>query len=71
MEIESLRNLSLETALTQRCFESLGAVAQWFNRWPTDLAVPSSSPAQNKIFSTVNGIQLHTAFHYHLSIVLI
>ena len=50
----------------------LGApVAQWVKRWPTDLAVPSSIPARGKIFSTVNGVPLHTAFHYHPSIVLI
>ena len=46
-------------------------VAQWVKRWPTDLAVPSSIPARGEIFSTVNGVPLHTAFHYHLPIVLI
>ena len=46
-------------------------VAQWVKRWPTDLAVPSSIPARGEIFSTVNGVPLHTAFHYHPSIVLI
>ena len=25
-------------------------VAQWVNRWPTDLAVPSSIPARGEIF---------------------
>ena len=50
----------------------LGApVAQWVKRWPTDLAVPSSIPARGEIFSTVNGVPLHTAFQYHLPIVLI
>ena len=50
----------------------LGAsVAQWVKRWPTDLAVPSSIPARGEIFSTLNGVPLHTAFHYHPSIVLI
>ena len=38
---------------------------------PTDLEVPSTSPTRGEIFSTVNGIPLHTAFHYHPSIVLI
>ena len=46
-------------------------VAQWVKRWPTDLAVPSSSPAQDEMFSSVNGVPLHKAFHYHPSIVLI
>ena len=40
-------------------------------RWPTDLTVPSSIPAQDKIFSTVNRVPLHTAFHYQPLIVLI
>ena len=46
-------------------------VAQWVKRWPTDLAVPSSMPARGRIFSTVNGVPLHTAFHYQPLIVLI
>ena len=46
-------------------------VAQWVKRWPTDLAVPSWIPARGKIFSTVNGVPLHTSFHYHLPVVLI
>ena len=45
-------------------------VAQWVKRWPSDLAVPSSIPAQDEIFSTVNGVPLHTAFHYQHPIVL-
>ena len=53
-------------------FLKLGApVAQLVKRWPTDLAVPSSIPARGKIFSTVNGAPLHTAFHYQPLIVLI
>ena len=37
----------------------LGApVVQWVKRWPTDLAVESSSPA--RIFSIVNGVPLHS-----------
>ena len=36
-----------------------------------DLAVTGSSPAGCELFSTVNGIPLHTDFHYHPSIVLI
>ena len=46
-------------------------VAQWVKCWPIDLVVPSSIPARGEIFSTVNGVPLHTAFHYHPSIVLI
>ena len=39
--------------------------------WPTELAVPSSSPAPGELFSTVYGVPLHTAFHYHTPIALI
>ena len=54
------------------CILCSGApVAQWVKRWPTDLAVLSLIPARGKIFSTVNEIPLHTAFHYHPPIVLI
>ena len=35
-------------------------VAQWVKRWPTDLVVL-------EIFSIVNGVPLHTGFHYHPS----
>ena len=50
----------------------LGApVSQWVKSWPTDLAVPSSIPTRGEIFSTVNGVPLHTAFHYQHLIVLI
>ena len=42
-------------------------VAQWVKRWPTDPVVPDSSPARGQIFSTVNGVPLHTAFHDQLS----
>ena len=54
-------------------FESwLGApVAQWVKRWPTDLAVPGSILARGEIFPSVNGVPLHTAFHYYPPIVLI
>ena len=61
-------NVSLHVSLSI----SIGApVAQWIKRWLTDLAVPSSSPARGEIFSTINRIPLHTAFHYHPPIVLI
>ena len=53
---------------------AMGApVAQWVKRWPTDLrlAIVSSSPARGEIFSAVDGVPLHTAFHYQLLIVLI
>ena len=46
-------------------------VDQWVKRWPTDLAVPGSSPTRGIIFSAVNGVLLHTAFHYHPLIVMI
>ena len=46
---------------------SSAPVAKWVKRWPTDLAVPSSIPARGKIFSTVNGAPLHTAFIINLS----
>ena len=50
----------------------LGApMAQWVKRWPTDLAVLSSIPTRGEIFSTVNRVPLHTAFHYQPLIVLI
>ena len=39
-------------------------LAKWVKRWPTDLATPSSSPAQGEIFSTLNKVPFHTAFHY-------
>ena len=38
-------------------------MAQWVKRWATDLAVPSSIPARGRLFSTVNGVPLHTASH--------
>ena len=40
-------------------------VAQWIERCPTHLAVLSSSPVRGEIFSTVNVVPLHTAFHDH------
>ena len=59
------------STLINRDWANGAPVAEWVKRWPTDLAVPSSSPARGEIFSTVNGIPLHTAFHYHSPIVLI
>ena len=42
-------------------FGRIGAqVAQWVKRWPTDLEVPGSILARGEIFSTVNGVPLHT-----------
>ena len=50
----------------------LGApIAQWAKRWSTDLAVPKSTTTRGEIFLTVNGVPLHTAFHYQPLIVLI
>ena len=46
-------------------------VSQWVKRWPTDLAGVSLSPARGEIFSTVDLVLLHTAFHYQPLIVLI
>ena len=64
--------LSIVTLTTNKFPFVTGApVAQWVKRWPTDLAVPSSIPARGEIFSTVNGVTLHTALHYHPAIVLI
>ena len=45
--------------------------SKWVKRQPTDLAVGSSSPTQGKIFSTLNGVPLHTAFHYQPVIIMI
>ena len=46
------------------------SVVQWVKRWPTDLAVLSSSPTRHEIFSTIDGVPIYTAFHYHPPIVL-
>ena len=47
-------------------------VAQWVKRWPTNLADRvRSSLTRGEIFSTINGVPLHAAFHYHPNIVLI
>ena len=35
--------------------------AQCVKRWPADLAITG----QGEIFSTVNGVSLHTTFHYN------
>ena len=45
-------------------------VSQWVKHWPTDLTVSDSSPTPCKFFSNINGVPLHTAFHYHLPFVL-
>ena len=53
------------------CCLLLGApVAQWVKRWPADLDVSGLS-LEAGIFSIVNGVPLHTAFHYHPPNVLI
>ena len=46
-------------------------VAQWVKCWPADLVAPNLSPARGKFFSTLNGVPLHTAFHYQTLIILI
>ena len=43
-------------------------VAQWVKRWLTDLAVPSSSPTQGEIFSTVN--ELHCTQPFIINLLL-
>ena len=35
-------------------FSVFASVDPWAKRWPTDLAIPSSSPAQAEIFSNVS-----------------
>ena len=45
-------------------------VAQWVKGWPNDQTVPSSRPAGGEIFSALNRVPLHSAFHNHLPIVL-
>ena len=44
-------------------FKDGAPIAQWIKRWPTDVAILSSSPARGEIFSTVNGVPLLIAFH--------
>ena len=48
-----------------------GLAAQWVKRGPTDPMVQGSCPTRREIFSTLNGVPLHTSFHYHLPIILI
>ena len=38
--------------------------SRWVKRWLVDLAVTISIPTRGKIFPTVNGVSLDTAFHY-------
>ena len=52
-------------------FKKGAPVAQWVKRRPLDLAVVSLSHAGGKIFSTVNRVPLHTAFHCQSLIILI
>ena len=47
------------------------SVAQSVKRWPADLSVPSSRTAEGDNLSVINRVPLHTAFHYHRSIILI
>ena len=46
-------------------------VAQWVEPWPTDIAVPVWALPEAEIFSVIKDVTLHTAFHYHLPIMLI
>ena len=66
-------NLPFATSANSVCIPAFqGAlVAQWVKRWPTDLVVPSLSPAEGEIFSTITGIPLHIAFHHQPLFVLI
>ena len=72
----SLRELDISNNLflPKRCYLNLHCAlpcSALVKRWPTDLAAPGSSPARGKIFSTVNGVPVYTAFYYHSPIVLI
>ena len=49
---------------TCRRFRAEAPVAQWLKRWPTDLAVPSSSPARCEIFCTQPFIIIHILSWY-------
>ena len=52
--------------------EMLGApVAQWVKRWPTDLAVTSSSPARGEDLLNRTRDSIAQVFHYHPPIVVI
>ena len=65
-----LQQVARKISMIQSSFDILNtyvkvsgdAVAQWVKSWPSGLACPSSSPAQGKIFSTMNRVPLHTAF---------
>ena len=46
-------------------------VALCVKRWPADLGVLGSSLPRGEIFSFVNKVLLHTAFHSHQHIILI
>ena len=48
-----------------------GPVAQWIKRWPTGLAAPGTRRVRGELFLIVNGVPLHTAFHYRPPIALI
>ena len=50
---------------------SLVPVAQSVKRWSADLAVLGSTPVEAEIFTIANEVPLHTACHYHPSVVLI
>ena len=58
------------------CFLFNPPIAQWVKRWPTDLAVPNSSHAQSKIFSTVkqgsvaHSLSLSSAHHPDMTEIL-
>ena len=42
---------------------------RWVKQWLADIGVDISIPARGKIFPTVNGVSLDTAFHFfYLSI---
>ena len=46
-------------------------VTQLAKRWPIELAVPFRALFEAKIFSTANGVALHTVNHYHPPNILI
>ena len=51
--------------------ESLGtSVAYLVKHWPAEVVVSGSIPAGGRIYNHINGVPLHTAFHYHLPVIL-
>ena len=47
-----------------------GPEAQYAERWPVDLTAHVQAPVKAEIFPIINGVPLHTVFHYHPPIFL-